>query len=587
MDLFGFQILRKSKEEEKREKRASFAPPISDDGALIVSEGTFYGTYFDLEGTAKSDVELITKYREMAMQPDVDLAINHIVDEAIATDADDVVTINLDGFEPTSPFFQDDIKEKIINEFEKVCELLDFNNQAYEVFRRWYVDGRIYYHVIIDKDDIMGGIKEVRYIDPRKLRKIKEVEKVPAENGVVLTRVKNEYWLYSDLGFTQQSSQWKSYGSQDTNITGLKIAKDAIVSSTSGLTDPTGNVVLSYLNKAIKPLNSLKALEDSLVIYYFVRAPERRIFYIDVGTLPKPKAEQYLKDMMTRHKNRLTYDASSGEIRDDRKFMTMFEDYWLPRREGSKGTEIGNLTGGTQLNDMTLAVEKFKQDLYKALGIPPSRLQPESSGFGLARASEISRDEIMFSKFVDRLRRRFSMMLFDLLTKQLIMKNVIAKEDIPELYQGAWFEYATDNHFTEQKEQIILSQRLEMAKDIQNFVGKYYSHEFVRKKILRQTDDEIKTMDEQIEMESMDPRWQVPIMVGDPTFGSDMGGIPGQPPMPGQAGPGDPRDPGFDQQQPQPDPNQQFAGKPKPFLVNQNEPPINRNDTKTPRARRK
>jgi len=546
LDLFGWTIVRKDrKEEEREEKRPSFVPPPNDDGSVIVGEGAFYGSYLDLEGSARSEAELVNKYREMSMYPVVDYAIDDIVNEAISTDAEDVVQINLESFEKDSPFSKKPIQDKIYAEFDRIVELLDFNSHAYDIFRRWYVDGRLYYHVIIDEKAPQEGIKELRYVDPRKIRKIKEVKREKDKNGVVLTKLKNEYYLYSDVGFTVPNS--RNTMGVDSNITGLRIAKDTVVHVTSGLTDTSGNLTLGYLHKAIVPLNQLKALENSLVIYRFTRAPERRVFYIDVGNLPKQKAEQHLRDMMVKHKNKLVYDASTGEIRDDRKFMTMLEDFWLSRREGSKGTEITTLNSqGTflsQLEDINL----IKKNLYMALNVPISRLEPETSGFTMSRVTEISRDEVKFAKFVDRLRRRFSVLLFESLCKQLLLKNIIAKEDIPEFYRGAWFEFAIDNHFAEMKENEILSRRLEIAKDIQDFVGKYYSHEFVRKRILRQTDDEIEEMDEQMDGEKDDPRFQEPILAFDPTAnGNDpgMGGmIPpdGTPnPMPGQPQPAPP-----------------------------------------------
>ena len=551
--LFGFEIQRRDAALEEKEKRPSFVPPPNDDGSLVVAEGNFYGTYFDLNGSISSEAELITKYREMALYPDVEYAIDDIVNEAVNLDGEnDVVAFNMDSFEEDSVFAKEDIQEKVSEEFKKVIELLDFNNNAYEIFKRWYVDGRLYYHVIIDDKVPEEGIKELRYIDPRKIRKIKEVKRVqdPQRVAMQLNQLKSEYYVYSSAGFGKMppGSQMNSL---DMTAYGLKIAKDSVIYCHSGLLDPNGNMILSYLHKAIRVLNSLKALEDSLVIYRFTRAPERRIFYIDVGNLPRQKVEQYMNDMMIKHKNKLVYDQSSGTIRDDRRFMTMFEDYWLPRREGNKGTQIETLPGGQNLGELT-DVEYFQQKLYRALSVPISRMNPETSGFTFSKAAEISRDEVKFSRFIDRLRRRFSMLLFEALSKQLILKQVMAKEEIPELYRGGWFEFASDNHFTEVKDNEILSRRIEVAKGIQDFVGKYFSHDFVRKKILRQTDDDIEALDEKIEEEKDDPRYPPAPMGGngvqvmDPTFGGGdpgsmfpqpgmMPGAPGMPmPQPGQ-----------------------------------------------------
>lgn len=872
--LFGFEIQRRRPEEDEREKRPSFVPPTNDDGSMVVAEGNFYGTLYDLNGTATSETELISKYREVALYPDVEYAIDDIVNEAITIDGgNDVVKFNMDSFEEGSVFADEGIKDKVQKEFKKVIEALDFNNNAYDIFKRWYIDGRIYYHVIVDDAAPGTGIKELRYVDPRKIRKVKEVKRVnyASQTSVAqLTQLKSEYYVFSSTGFGKTVPGMST--GVDQTAYGLKIAKDSVIYAHSGLLDPTGNMVLSYLHSVIRVLNALKSLEDSLVIYRFTRAPERRIFYIDVGNLPRQKAEQYIKDMMVKHKNKLVYDSSSGAIRDDRRFMcyaldtriplldgrtltlqqitdeyesgkknwvyscdpvsgkfvpgpvswsgvtkrdaevvkvtfdngksvvctpdhkfpvwgkgfveakdlvgesvipgyrrmmgiahdgsgqdyeqiyqndtktwefthravarwkdehglreemlhdsvyvdhdkqtvhhknfdrldnspynlvrmnrddhlsyhrycarnerrkkntsnsftpewkanlsiaakkrgvhrvhikswkirtpegeeliienlsefcrqnnlnrcnikgkfgsrkyfaeqlrnhkavrveyltelmdvgcltvdldetyhshhtylldagvytknTMFEDYWLPRREGSKGTQIETLPGGQNLGELS-DVEYFQQKLYRALGVPISRMNPETSGFTFSKAAEISRDEVKFSRFIDRLRRRFSSLLFDALKIQLLLKNVISKDDVDELYRGGWFEFASDNHFAEVKDNEIMSRRIEVAKDIQDFVGKYFSHDFVRRKILRQDDDEIENMDQQIFDEKGDPRFPdrpfgmgTGIGVSDPTFGADsIGGNPN--PMPGQPQPA----PQWGQQQP--DPNQ-------------------------------
>jgi capsid assembly protein Gp20 len=551
-NLFGFEITRSKPEEEEKLKRPSFVPPANDDGSTVVAEGNFYGVLYDVNGITTSESDLITKYREMAQYPDVAYAVDDIVNEAISlSDDNDVVRISTEGFEEGSVFADEGIQETVAAEFKKVIELLDFNNNAYRIFKNWYIDGRIYYHVIIDDQRPGDGIQEVRYIDPRKIRKIKEIKRVQAKgaaNITQLTQLKSEYYVFNSSGFGQ--TPIGSTPGVDTTMYGLKIAKDSVVYAHSGVMDPSGNMVLSYLHNAMRILNALKALEDSLVIYRFTRAPERRVFYVDVGNLPRQKADQYLREMMTRHKNKLVYDASSGVIKDDRRFMTMFEDYWLPRREGSKGTQIETLPGGQNLGELT-DVEHYQQKLYRALGVPTSRMNPETSGFTFSRAAEISRDEVKFSRFIDRLRRQFSTLLFDLLVKQLLLKKVIAKEDVEEFYRGARFEFMTDNHFTEVKDNEILSRRIEVAKDIQDFAGKYFSHQFVRKNIFRQDDDEIDKQDQEILDEQGDVRFPVNpfggtgIGVGDPTFGADAIGGGGDPGMGGGVMPGAPM-PGAD-----------------------------------------
>jgi hypothetical protein len=551
MQLFGYQLVRRDKAEEEKEKRPSFVPPAPDDGSAIVAEGNFYGTFFDLTGQVSSEADLITKYRQMAQYPDVDYAIDDIVNEAITLDEDDVVKVNLDGFEKSSVFSKKAVQDRIHEEFKNILELLDFNNNAYKIFRAWYIDGRIYYHVIIDEKVPEEGIKELRNVDPRKLRKVKEVKRVrdPQNIAVNLVQVKSEYYVFSSTGFGAAPINQNNFQSaMDGAIYGLRIAKDSVVYGHSGLLDENNVMVLSYLHKAIRPLNALKALEDSLVIYRFVRAPERRIFYIDTGSMPRQKAEQYIRDMQAKHKNKLVYDQSNGQIKDDRRFMTMFEDYWLPRREGGKGTEIDTLPGGQNLGELG-DVEYFQNKLYRALNIPVSRMNPETSGFTFSKAAEISRDEVKFSRFIDRLRRQFSMILFELLSKQLVLKGVIAKEEIPELYRGAFFEFASDNHFAEVKDNEILSRRIEVAKDIQDFVGKYFSHDYVRTKIFKQTEDDIEQMDEEIEEEKTDERYEPNpmggngIMTNDPTFGADaVGGNPMMPAaMPNGTIPGQPQ----------------------------------------------
>lgn len=546
ISLFGYELLKKKDAEEGNEKnRPSFVPPPSE-GAIVVAEGNFSGFTFDLSGTNNSEADLITRYREAAEYPDVDYAIDDIVNEAISIDEDgEVVRINMENFDENSVFAQKDIQDKVNKSFDRIIELLDFNNSAHRIFRQWYIDGRIYYHLIVDQTRLKEGIKELRYIDPRKIRKVKEVKKVADQkSGATSYQIKGEYYVYSSVGFGQQpigSAGGSGTIGLDNTIYGLKIAKDSIAYCHSGLFDKTGNMVISNLHKALRILNSLKSLEDSMVIYRLVRAPERRVFYIDVGNLPKQKAEQYLRDMMVKHKNKLIFDPATGAVKDDRRFMTMHEDYWLPRREGGKGTQIDVLPGAQNLGNIE-DVEYFKKDLYRALNVPLSRMNPETSGFTFSKAAEISRDEVKFSRFVDRLRRQFSLILFELLTKHMVLTGVISVEDIPDFMSGAFFEFQSDNHFAEVKDNEILSRRIEVAKDLQDFVGKYFSHDYVRRHVFRQDDEEIEKMDSEIQDEENDPRYETKpdgsngIDVFDPTANGNGGGFPGMPGQPGMPG---------------------------------------------------
>lgn len=491
MQLFGFEIKRKNEEPIE-----SFAPPVNDDGAVIVAAGGAYGTYIDLDGTARTESELVSKYREIALEGDIERAIDDIVNESIDSDADTVVSINTDKVK-----YSESVKAKIREEFDTILELLDFQNQAYDMFKRWYVDGRMYFHTIIDENNPKAGIKELRYIDPRKIRKVREVKRRP-KNGVTITAGVREYYVYNERN-------WLPAGGNaglpmDTGaVQGVRIAVDSIVHITSGLMDKNNTFVYSYLQKAIRPLNQLRTLEDATVIYRISRAPERRIFYIDVGNLPKVKAEQYLKDMMTRHKNRLVYDATTGEVRDDRKYMTMLEDYWLPRREGNRGTEITTLPAGQNLGELA-DVEYFQQKLYQALNVPVSRLKSSEAGFNLGRAAEINRDEVKFVKFCGRLRRRFSHLFFKALEKQLILKGIIAEADWPELSNHITFDFTVDSHFEEFKQAEVLSNRLNNLTAIQPFIGKYYSDLWVRKNVLMQSDEDIEQMMQEIQDEGTD-----------------------------------------------------------------------------------
>ena len=505
-ELFGFEIKRKTDVlPQTQEAPVSFVPKENEDGAVVVAEGGAYGTYVDLEGSIKTEAELVTKYRDMAQHAEVDMAIDDIVNDTIVNNPDEkTVQLNLDDIEYT-----DKIKKMIQVEFDNILELLYFNSLSYDVFRRWYVDGRLYYHIIIDEKNPNQGIQELRYIDPRKIRKIKEIKKkkIKANSNVTVTEDGAEYYIFNDKGFQKTAGNNTGYVSNSQQ--GLKIAKDSICHVTSGLLNVNGDLVVSHLHKAIKPLNQLRTMEDSLVIYRISRAPERRIFYIDVGNLPKMKAEQYLRDIMTRFKNRLVYDSSTGEVRDDRKFMTMLEDFWLPRREGGKGTEITTLPGGQNLGQIEDIVY-FQQKLYKSLNVPVSRLDP-SQVYTIGRATEITRDEVKFGKFIQRLRVKFSALFMKLLERQLILKGVITSEDWPHMKENVRFKFADDNHFAELRETEVLRDRLSMLRDIDDYAGKYYSHEWIRKNVLHQSDEDIEEMDEQINQEAENPQYAPPL----------------------------------------------------------------------------
>ena len=499
MKLFGFEFQRKV----PNEITPSFAPKEADDGAVVVAAGGAYGTYIDLDGTVRTEAELVTKYREMSLQPEIDSAVDEIINESIDISEENIVQINLDNLK-----IPDRIKKVIRDEFEVILNILNFQSRAYEIYRRWYIDGRIYYHVVIDEKDTKAGIKEVRYVDPRKIRKIREVSKrkVPGGDGgeAIVPRVQNEYFVFNDKGF--------NYGNKSVGptTTGMKIAKDSIVYITSGLTDTQGTMVLSHLHKAIKALNQLRTLEDALVIYRLARAPERRIWYIDVGNLPKMKAEQYVRDIMVKHKNRLIYNGDTGEVRDDRKFMTMLEDYWLPRREGGRGTEVTTLPGGQTLGEMD-DVLYFQKRLYQTLNVPVNRLNSDAL-FSLGRATEVTRDELKFAKFVTRLRGRFSSLFTSLLEKQLVLKGIMSIEDWQNISADIKYDYAKDNYFTELKDAEVTQNRAQliMTLDQGGLLGKYYSHKWARRNILHQSDDDIEEQDKEIKEEESDPRWNPP-----------------------------------------------------------------------------
>ena len=492
LELFGFEIKKKATDVVEI---PSFSPVESDDGALTVSAGGAYGTYLDLEGSAKNEAEIVAKYREMSLQPECEQAIDEIVNEAIVKDGNKaIVDINLDDLDDIN--VPEKIKAMISDEWNTVSELFNFNNYGYEIFRRWYIDGRMYYHIMIDETNPRLGIQELRYIDPRKIRKVRNMRRERRGN-IFVNVIAGEFYMYTERGFR---------GSSMTGMEnqGLRIAKDSIVQITSGLTDKDNKMVLGFLHKAIKPMNQVRMLEDATVIYRISRAPERRIFYIDVGSLPKMKAEQYVKDMMTRHKNRLVYDATTGDVRDDRKFMTMMEDYWLPRREGGRGTEISTLPSGQNLGELS-DVRYFEKKLYKSLNVPMSRLDSESAGFGLGRSAEITQDELKFQKFIARLRLRFSQLFLDTLEKQLILKGILTLEDWSEYKNKILFNFNTDNYFAELKDAEILRERIATLQQVQPYIGMFYSQEWVKKNILQQSDDDINAMVKQMSGEEPMP----------------------------------------------------------------------------------
>ena len=493
MQLFGFEVNR-VKEEDKSYK--SFVEPSNDEGALNVGTalGGSYGMLLDMEGSAKSEAELVTRYRRMALNPEIQTAVDEIVNEAISVDSNEkVVELNLDDIEKS-----DKLKTRIHEEFDYLLNLLDFSNNAYDIFSKFYIDGRLNYHIMIDEEELKNGIVELRYIDPRKIRLVREYDdrKKDSQTGNTLKKIKKEYYVYSDTGF---GASGMDNNSQSTDVTGIRIAKDSIARVTSGLLNESNTLVLSHLHKAIKPLNQLRMLEDAVVVYTLTRAPERRIFYIDVGNLPKAKAEQYLYDMMSRHKNKMTYDASTGELENNRKMMTMTEDFWFPRREGSRGTEIDTLPSGTGLMENE-NLEYFQRKLYKSLHVPVSRLEPEGMhSFG--RVSEITRDELKFSKFIRRMRSRFSILFDHCLEKQLILKGVISPDEWKEIRNNIRYDFMKDNYFEELKESEITRERMNTLREVNDHVGIYYSREWVVKNILQMTEQEWEEEQEKIKNE--------------------------------------------------------------------------------------
>jgi hypothetical protein len=487
--LFGFNFSRNKDQDDNSEQ--SFTPPSNDDGAITITSAAYYGTYVDMDGTAKNEVELISRYREMAMQPEIESALDDIVNETISQDDDGRITeIVLDSLKQPEK-----IKKAIRDEFETILRLLNYKNMAQDIFRRYYIDGKMYYHIIVDKDKPTEGIKELRYIDPRKLKKVREIKKRKDERtGVDVMNIINEYYIFNDKVVSGTAS---TYGP-----VGVRITTDSIINVVSGLMDSRRSVVLSYLHKAIKPLNQLRMIEDATVIYRISRAPERRIFYIDVGNLPKLKAEQYLRDIMAKYKNKLVYDAQTGEIRDDRKFMSMMEDFWLPRREGGKGTEITTLPGGQNLGELE-DVKYFEKKLYKALNVPVSRLEP-SQGFSLGRISEVTRDELKFAKFIDRMRNKFSDIFNQALRAQCILKGICTIEEWDEFKEHIHFDFIMDNNFSEMKNAELMKERLGLLSQVDPYTGRYYSQAWIQRNVLCLNDIDITTMQKEIDQEKQD-----------------------------------------------------------------------------------
>ena len=538
--LFGFSI------DDGKNKSPSVISPVpktNQDGVDNYISSGFYGSYLDIEGVYRTEHDLIRRYREMALHPECDGAIEDVVNEAIVSDLyDSPVEIELSNLNAG-----DTLKKVIREEFKNIKEILDFDRKAHEIFRNWYVDGRLYYLKVIDVKNPLAGIQDLRYVDPMKMKFVRQQKKEDPRTSLQIGGQKDptnsinepeieEYFLYTAKP-NYNSGMVAGSGAKRGSV---KIAKDSVVYCSSGLVDRNKGTVLSYMHKAIKALNQLRMVEDSLVIYRLSRAPERRIFYIDVGNLPKVKAEQYLKEVMSRYRNKLVYDANTGEVRDDRKFMSMMEDFWLPRREGGRGTEITTLPGGQNLGELS-DIEYFEKKLYRALGVPESRIAADG-GFNLGRSSEILRDELKFSKFVGRLRKRFSSMFNDMLRTQLILKNVVTPEDWESMSEHIQYDFLYDNQFAELKESEMIQSRLGNLATIEPYIGKFYSTEYVRKKILRQTDSEIIELDEQIEDEiskgilpdpnSVDPITGQPLPDGG---GQDLGDNPQDPDLEAEA----------------------------------------------------
>ena len=483
MDIFGFEIKKKL----IKKTGSEVVTPSSDDGSTLITSlgaaAAYYGMTVDLEGVIKNENDLIRRYREVSQYGDCDSAVEDIVNEAIvANNNESPVEIVLDDVKVSSS-----IKKMMIEEHQNILKLYRFNNKGHDIFRSWYVDGRLYYHILLDEANLKNGIQELRFVDPRKIRRIKNIKKGKNDKGIDVVKEVQEFYIYNDKGINENTSQ------------GVKLSLDSVIYCPSGLIDQNSNSMLGYLHKAIKPVNQLKMIEDSLVIYRVSRAPERRIFYIDVGNLPKLKAEQYVNDIMNKYRNKIVYDAATGEVRDDRKHLSMMEDFWMPRREGGKGTEITTLQGGQNLGNIE-DINYFQNKLYQCLNVPISRLRPDTQ-FSLGRSNEISRDEIKFNKFIERIRRKFSALFSEALRVQLIAKGIIRPDEWENLVQDIRYDFQEDNHFAELKEAEIINNRIDTLNRIQPYVGTYYSINFVRRNILKQSDEEIEEIDKEIEGE--------------------------------------------------------------------------------------
>jgi hypothetical protein len=480
--LFGFEIKRAASEIEDPKKKPSIVPSRDDDGAgYVTAAGTHYGQYINIDGDdAKDNYNMIMKYRGVAMHPEVDAAIEDIVNESVSgSELEQPIDINMDNLDQS-----DKIKKTIKEEFDNIVSMMDFKDLGHDIFRRWYVDGRLYHHLVVNESNLKAGIQEIRPIDSAKMRKVKQVKKKKdPETGVQLIEKVDEYYIYQEKPGSQHNA-------------GVKLTIDSVSYCTSGLLDENRKRVVSYLHKALKPINQLRMMEDSLVIYRLARAPERRMFYIDVGNMPRGKAEQYMKDIMARYRNKLVYDAKTGEIRDDRKHQSMIEDFWLPRREGGRGTEISTLPGGANLGEIDDIVY-FQKRMYRSLNVPINRLEQEAQ-FSLGRSTEISRDELKFQKFIDRLRRRFAHLFYDILRKQLILKGIITQEDWDTMKNDIVVDYVRDNHFTELKDAELLREKLQTLDQISNYVGEYFSKEWIQKNVLHFTDEDIEQINKEI-----------------------------------------------------------------------------------------
>lgn len=484
MEIFGFEI----KKKQLRKTGGDIVAPSVDDGSTLISTlgaaAAYYGMTVDLEGVIKNENDLIRRYREVSQYGDCDNAVEDICSEAIVVNSDEQsVEVVLDDVNLSSG-----IKKKITEEFDNILKLYKFDVKGHDIFRSWYVDGRLYYHILLDETDISKGIQELRFVDPRKIRRIKNIKKGKNDKGIDVVKSIDEFYIYNDKGINENTSQ------------GVKLSIDSVIYCPSGLVDANSNTMLGHLHKAIKPVNQLKMIEDSLVIYRVSRAPERRIFYIDVGNLPKLKAEQYVNDIMNKYRNKIVYDAATGEVRDNRKHLSMMEDFWMPRREGGKGTEITTLSGGQNLGQID-DINYFQNKLYQCLNVPVSRMKPDQ-GFSLGRSNEITRDEVKFNKFIERLRRRFSVLFSEALRVQLVAKNIIRPDEWEEISQDIRFDFQEDNHFAELKETEILNTRLESLNRIQQYVGTYYSMNYVKRFVLKQTDEEIEQIEKEIKEET-------------------------------------------------------------------------------------